>query len=289
MPIQAKPQLNPDGTVKTTGAPPTGYFGTAVRFVNDPLGTLRAGTDKLGLTAPAPPDLSKGPDAEALRTFAGNLVKEYEQRQPGVAPKIDQQRSDEARGYQIGALDDLRGVASGETKTAADALLQKGVDQAAGTAMGTAAAYSAGNPTMALRRGLSAGADIGNKAAADAAMLKATEQAAARNAILSGAGQTRQGDITTAAADQGATLTQAQIDAQREDALRRAAAAGLLGPLAAAQANQQIQQQNAAGNQVAIGSILGGAGNIVSRFIGSRSDDDKPDNTGYNAYNPYKV
>lgn len=222
----------------------------------NPFGTARGFTDKLGITSPAPPDLSKGPDAEKLRTFAGQLTQEYQQRQPGVAPVLDTRQSDEARGIQTGAIQSLQGVADGTTETAANALLQKGTDYAAKNAMGTAAAYSTGAPAQALRMGLTAGGDAYSKAASDAAILKAQEQANARGQLVTAAGQVRGQDITGAQSNQQSNLTQQQIDAQREANLRAAAASTLLGPLGAAQANQQIQAQNNAANQAAWGGLL---------------------------------
>lgn len=253
-------------------------------------------SDAIGITNPAPPDISKSPDAEALRRFAGQLTDEYAQRQPGVAPTreastrtattLDTTQSDQARAAQQDAINRLQGVAGG-APTSADYLYQRGVDAARANAAGMAAAYSRQNPGLALRAGLAAGNQASAASNATAAQLKAEEQARARDALAAAAAAMRGQDITAAGRNQdaantassenqaafnqasaqnlGANLTQQQIDAAREDALRRAAAASLIAPFSATQANAQIQAQNDAANQTGIGSLISAGGNILGR------------------------
>lgn len=234
----------------------------AYNTLTNPVGEVRNITNGLGITSPPPPDLSKGPDATAIRNFAGQLVNEYNNRQPG---STDTGWAQASRGVQSNAINKLEGVANGNTTTAADALLQQGTDQAARTGMGTAAQYSAFNPGEALRMGLAAGTDAGNKAATAAALQKAQEQATARQQLIDAATQMRQGDLS----QQGNLLTQQQVNNTNANNLRTAAGTELNAPLAAAQANLLLQQQNIAGNQTALGGLIGTGAKLLDNQVPS--------------------
>lgn len=252
---------------------------------------VRSATDAFGITNPAPPDLSQGPDAQATRDFAAKLRGQYGNLQPGqarmvrpdtvTATSLDQTQANQARDAANRNLAGLEGVANG-APTAADALLQRGTDTAARQAMGTAAAYSRGNPAGALRAGLAAGNDAAARAASVAAEQKANEQAQARGQIGSFADAMRGADLNAAQynanaanqtgqfnattnlqgqkANQDALLQQQQINNQHQVALGNLASTSSIAPLNAAQANAALQQQNQANNQHGIGALITAAG-----------------------------
>lgn len=191
---------------------------------------IKDATNAVGLTNPDPADISKSPDAEKLRQFAGQLSSEY-------ATNVAKGQSDQSRGVQQSNIDDLAGVASGKTKTAADTLLMQGTDTAARAALGTAATYSAQNPGDALRQGLAAGSGAYDRAAATAAMQKAQEQSDARAQLAAAAGAMRGGDIT------------------ETNNLRKDAETSLIAPMNTTLANQKIQADNNAANSTALGGL----------------------------------
>lgn len=243
-------------------------------------GYVKEATDALGITKPAPPDLSQGPDAQAIRDYATQLRGEYTNLAPGthstIAPSyLDQTASNEARGAATRNLSALEGVASGKTPTAADALLTRGTDQAAGAATGLAAAYSRGNPGAALRAGLAGADGAYAKAASQAAELKANEQAGARSQIGQFADAIRGQDLGAAQFNAGATNDAsarnqaAEIQQQQTNNSYKTALGNLAGqesnaPLAAAQANAALQQANNSANQQATGAAWSTIGTAVS-------------------------
>lgn len=83
------------------------------------------------------------------------------------------------RDAELQGLDYLKGVAEGTTQTAADKLLQKGVDENVGAAYGLAASLQGRNPGQALRQGLTSARTAIAKSSADVAAQKAQEQQAA--------------------------------------------------------------------------------------------------------------
>lgn len=254
---------------------------------------IRKSTDALGLTSPPPPDLTKTPAAEALSKFSGQLVDEYTNRTPGstpnisagqvAAPTLDQTQANQARASQAAAIADLQRTANGGP-TAADALLQKGTDQAVRNASGLAAQYSGQNPGAALRAGLSAGTDATNQAASTMAAQKATEEAAAQNNLANAATSMRTGDTSIAAtnatnsldtqkanaansltadqANQQTNLNQQQVNNTDAQNRRSAAETGLVAPMAAAQAQAQLNAQNNAANQTVVGNLVSTAAKI---------------------------
>jgi len=246
----------------------------------NPLTDAKKVTNAVGLTNPAAPDISKTPAAQDLSRFAGQLTSEYKNRTAGTAPvvtapTVDTTQSDQARGIQQNTIGGLQGVASGGTNTAADALLTKGTDAASRQAMGTAATYSAANPGEALRMGLAAGGDAANKAASDAAILKANEQADARAKLVDAATAMRTGDTniaTTNAANtlsanqgnQSANILQQQTNNTNDQNLRTAAETGLIGAFAPTSINSQNQLNNQAANSTAIGGLIGTAGKMIA-------------------------
>ena len=249
--------------------------------------SVRGVTNALGVTSPNPEDVSKGPDAEAARQFATKLRDQYSNLTPGqVAPiqatTLDQTQANQARGIAAGNLGALQGVASGATPTAADALLTRGTDEGARAATGLAAAYSRGNPGLALRAGLAGSENIYAKAAATAAEQKANEQAAARAQIGQLADAMRNADLSAAsfnagaannvsAANQKAALEQQQINNQQQLGLGNLAANATTTPLSAAQANEKLQFEANKANQEATGSLWTGAGKALTALSDKRA------------------
>lgn len=248
----------------------------------NPLTTIahgfRGATDALGITNPPPPDLSKGPDAQSARDFAAKLRDQYGNLAPGVsrdvsATPLDATQSDQARGITEKNLADLGGVAAGTTTTAADALLQRGTDQAQKAAQGAAAANSRYDPGLALRAGLATGKQIGADASAVAAEQKAKEQEAARGAIGAIAGNLRAADLSAAKANQdnateaakanqAADLQQKGLNNQFQIGMGNLAATETNAPIAATEANQKLQLENQRNNQQGVGSVFTSLGAI---------------------------
>lgn len=120
---------------------------------------------------------------------------------------LDQGQANQSRAQQQSALGLMQGAAQGTAPSAAEALLQKGVQDSQSTALGMAATLQGTHPGLALRQGLSASQDAIAKSAADAAALRAQEMATARGQYSDAAGAMRTQDL-------GAATTQLQTNAQ---------------------------------------------------------------------------
>lgn len=189
-------------------------------------------------------DPSQSADAQSSRDFGSQLRGAYTGFQPAAAPQLDATKLNADQATQRANINAEQGIANGTTKTAADALLQQGTDQAAKNATGLAAEYSAQNPGQALRAGLTASNNAYATAAAPAAQLKAQEQQTAMGAIQ-GAGASLAGQDTTAAgANQNAALTTNAQNNQQQLGLGTLAANQTNAPLntdiAGAQAKAQL-------------------------------------------------
>lgn len=254
--------------------------------------SLRKATDFLGVTNPNPEDLSKGPDAQAARDYAAKLREQYGNITPGQAQQIqaqqlDQTQANQARGVANANIADLQGVASGKTTTAADALLTRGTDEGARAATGLAAAYSRGNPGLALRAGLAGSENIYAKAASVAAEQKAQEQAAARSQIGQLSDAMRARDLgasefnaksanDVAAQNQRAALDQQQVNNQYQVSLGNLAANATTVPLNAAQANEKLQVEQNTANQAGTGALFTGFGAALQKSDERAKTDVKP-------------
>lgn len=118
------------------------------------------------------------------------------------------------RDAETTALGQLNDIATGKTKTAADWLLQKGVDENVGAAYGLAASLQGRNPGVALRAGLGSAQTAIAKSAADIGAQKAQEQQQAMKdyATLgtSIAGQDLQAAMSNQSKDLQLSVTQMQ-------------------------------------------------------------------------------
>lgn len=264
------------GKLKSAGS-------SVVNAVEHPLDTIHGAvqgtTNALGLTNPTPASPANSPDAQAARDFAAQLRARYMAGGGGVAPAVapvalDQAQADQARAASVGNIQDLQGVASGATRTAADSLYQQGTDEAAARARGLAAAYSRANPGAALRAGLGAADQAQAQATSGAAIQKANEQAAARGQLGTFAGAVRGADLDAASKNQAtgmqaqqlnqnADLQEQQINNQNQLGFATAAANETNAPIAAQIANQTNTIANNKANQEGTGSFYTGLSSAI--------------------------
>jgi hypothetical protein len=124
------------------------------------------------------PQLGPSPQISAGSVSAGSIRGTTQMIDPNqtAAPVGDIQAGGIGRDAQVNALGQLNDIATGKTKTAADWLLQKGIDQNVGAAYGLAASLQGRNPGVALRTGAITAKDAIAKSAADVAAQKAAEQ-----------------------------------------------------------------------------------------------------------------
>ncbi len=131
---------------------------------------------------PAPqvsaPQLGPGQQIGAGSVTAGSIRGSTPLINPNqtAAPVADVAAGGAGRDAQLNALGQLNDIATGKTKTAADWLLQKGIDENVGAAYGLAASLQGRNPGVALRTGAITAKDAIAKSAADVAAQKAQEQ-----------------------------------------------------------------------------------------------------------------
>lgn len=223
---------------------------------------LNYATDALGITHSAPPDLSKGPDADALRQLRDKYSGAFDQAvaYPGQAPQVapmDRRYSDAALAY-------LDTAARGAAPSAAEQLMRSGIDEAQRSALGRAATLQGSNPGMALRAGLSAGTDAVTKSAADAAALRATEMAGARDRLATAASDYYGQDLKRQQGNQDATNTYKALQDHYTLGLGNLSAQTAVAPLSAAQAAQALQIQNSAANSAGVGGLIKTGGTLLA-------------------------
>jgi hypothetical protein len=124
---------------------------------------------------------------------------------PGDVPDIDISGS-VGRQAQLKALGLAQTAAEGNAPSAAQILLQQGIDSGVGSAYGLAASTQGRNPGEALRQGVTSAADLTLKGAAQSAALRATEMADARGLFGTIASQIAAGDIQVAQSNQTKNL-----------------------------------------------------------------------------------
>jgi hypothetical protein len=209
-------------------------------------------------------DPSQSADAQASRDFGSQLRGAYSGFQPAAAPTLNTTTLNADQATQRANINAEQGIANGTTKTAADALLQQGTDQAAKNAAGLAAQYSAQNPGMALRQGLAASNNAYATAAAPAAQLKSQEQQTALGNIGQQGASLAGQDTTAASADQNAKVTtNAQNNTQTLG----------LGTLAANQTNAPLNT-DIAGAQAKgqlYGSLASSGGGLIAALSDKRA------------------
>lgn len=126
---------------------------------------------------------------------------------------LDTSKSDESRAAFMDALAKVKIAAEGGSPSAAEWLLQKGIDENVGTAYGLAASLQGRNPGLALRTGAITAKDAIAKSAADMAALRADEQAKARGQYGEFARGLNANDIDQSKAQLGADVTVASENA----------------------------------------------------------------------------
>lgn len=212
-----------------------------------------------------------GADSEVKRTNDLADALGVERQKAGAQADTDRGLGAESRGAQTAAIGGLRDAAEGKVASAAELALtrQSGIDAA--RQQGLAAALQGSNPAAALRQASMGAAKVAGDTAANAAQLRAGEQANARSALASaiqnqrqqdqGAvttdvsqqGQATQGEISSQG--QGVTMTAAELDAkakekqaeaQREGAIVGAVGALGTGLLSDARAKENVRHANLA-------------------------------------------
>lgn len=111
---------------------------------------------------------------------------------------VDRTQSDQTRGQQQVSLADLRTAAEGRVPSAAELQLRQTTDRNVANQYALAAALQGRSAGGALKQASDAAGDLNAKAVADAAILRATETAAARKAESDALLGVRTGDITVA-------------------------------------------------------------------------------------------
>lgn len=235
------------GTDANGNLTPGSIAGPIGAAAGDALGGL--GLD-LGLGGGSPLDTA-GADAETARANALADVLGGEREKAGAQADTDRGLGLQTREQQQAAIQQLQDAASGKVPSAAELALtrQSGIDAA--RQQGLAAALQGSNPAAALRQASMGAAKVAGDTAANAAQLRAKEQADARTALANTLSGVRTGDQSAVNTDvnqqgnaqtgqvasqgQGVTMTAAQLQAQAEkdkaDAQREGAAIGAIGAL----------------------------------------------------------
>jgi hypothetical protein len=161
------------------------------------------------------PQLGPAPTISAGGVSGGSIsAQNIDPSAAKATPVGDVSAGGVGRDAETQGLDFLRGIAEGTTETAADKLLQKGVDENVGAAYGLAASLQGRNPGQALRQGLTSARTAIAKSSADIAAQKAQEQqdAMKQYATLgtSIAGQDLQAAMSNQSKDLQLSVTQMQ-------------------------------------------------------------------------------
>lgn len=244
----------------------------------NPLKYVRKATDELGLTSAPPTNLANGPDGDRVRQAADAFYNEYRGMTPNRAPTIAAPDATD-RGGQEQAMRIARGAALGEAPSAAESLLNRTVDQNVANQMGIAKSMQGGRPGLALAAGLNGAQRAVSASAADLAAMRANEQATGRSQLIEAANALRSGDVGErgqnagiAAANAGNELQSRDIDNRMRLGMGNLMASSALAPLSAAQAAQQLQIQNSAANQTAIGGLAGPAAYLLKSDETTKKD-----------------
>lgn len=159
------------------------------------------------LLRPTQVDLSPTLQAQgAAFGTAGNLESERYNYRPGSAPaqdrvQLEREQEDAIRQRQLGSLDDLAAAARGEVPSAAEIQLRQQAARNNAATFGAARALGGRSAGGAGRAATLASADANIRTNADAATLRATEQANARNALVAALSGTRGQDIDVSQAN----------------------------------------------------------------------------------------
>lgn len=162
-----------------------------------------------------------------------------------VTAMIDQHYSDQTRAQQQQSIAGLTGAANGTIPSAAELQLRQTRDANVANQLGIAATLQGRSAGGALKQASDATGAINAKAAADAAILRATEQATARGQLSTALQGVRTSDIDVAS-NQGQLTSAANIAtaANRTGVSQTNATLGTgVSTANAAQANQMAQKQ----------------------------------------------
>src|SRR5262245_43120589 len=138
------------------------------------------------LLTPEKIDLTPGKEAQARAfSLADALAAERAGRAPTVAPGVDRANIDPYAKQQQDAINAIAAASRGEGPSAAELQLRAEADRAAGQQFGLASALQGGlSPGAALRQAQIGSAGVLGEANQQAAILRAKEQADARNALV---------------------------------------------------------------------------------------------------------
>src|SRR6185369_4741763 len=218
----------------------------------NPLDDIRYGTDKLGITNPAPPNLATtdNPAYKNLLDAATSYNQDYGRQQANQEQAQGQMQH--ATNLQQQTIDQLRAAASG-APTAATNLMRAQTDQNARNAVNAAAAYTGTNPGEALRAGLSRAQQTQIASTAPGAAMAAQEQEAARQTLANATAQNQNAGQQQFATSSGAVANAANAYNSANQA-----------PFSAQMGQQQIQTQANAANQAAMGQLYAAAGKGIA-------------------------
>lgn len=138
---------------------------------------------------------------------SGVTATNVDPNQAHAAPVADIAAGGVGRDAQVTALGQLKDAAEGKTPSAAEWLMRKGIDENVGAAYGLAASLQGRNPGIALRTGAITAKDAIAKSAADAAALRATEMAKAREAYATLGTSIAAQDLSALQSNQSKDLT----------------------------------------------------------------------------------
>lgn len=153
------------------------------------------------LLRPTMTDLGPTQQAQAAAFgAAGNFDQERFDYRPGSAPaqdrvQLDTAAADQLRQRQFGSLDDLAAAARGEVASPAEIQLRQQTAKNNAATFGAARALGGRSAGGAGRAATLASTDANIRTNADAGLLRATEQANARNALISALSGVRGQDI----------------------------------------------------------------------------------------------
>jgi hypothetical protein len=211
-PGQNSPQPTGSGTTEGSSPIPTGSSASPTVYIGDKLGidVPDPGGD---LLKPTLADLAPTQQAQAKAFGASDdFSQERFDYRPGSAPTqdrvaLDTANADQLRARQFGSLDDLAAAARGEVPSAAELQLRQQAAKNNAATFGAARALGGRSAGGAGRAATLASTDANIRTNADAGMMRATEQANARNQLISALSGVRGQDIDISQAN--ANLNQA--------------------------------------------------------------------------------
>lgn len=167
-------------------------------------------------------DVIEGKNTNLFNAYARNAQKRAAPQMS--AADIETAQQNEIRARQMGLADTLLQRIAGEAPSPAELQAREGIAQAVANARSLAAGATSGNRALANKQAMDVAAGLGQKANADAAILRAQEGQAAENSLgqVLGTGRTQDIGLATSQAglDQGASTenlraaleTQKQVD-----------------------------------------------------------------------------